>query len=214
MKTYVALRRRAQQDEALKIRIGLAPIGELGVTQETEAAIVVRGAQENASCGRQFPQSVQALADQGASDASPLHWRCDGDGPEPIPIAGLAVDPNRGEGDMADQLAVSGYRNQGDAEGPGLAQGVYDAGFVATAERHRRERGGGELADLDRVAGTLRFNLHALGIALWDRLQRGNLSTGVLQRCGRRLCGPRWKPATPRGVRRRQGHAVVDMRER
>jgi hypothetical protein len=126
----------------------------------------------------------------------------------------LAVDPNGGKGDMANQLSVSGYRNKGDAQGPDLAQGVYDAGFVAIAERHRRERRGGDLADLDRVAGTLRFNLHALGIAQWDRLQRGVLSTGVMRQCGRSLGGPRWRPATPRGVRRRQGHAVVDMCER
>ncbi len=173
MKTYVSRRRRAHQDEALEVRIGLASIGELGVTQETKAAVVVRIAQENASSGHQFPQAIQSLADQGASDASPLHRRCDRDGAEPIPIAGLAVDPNGGKGDMANQLAVSGYRNKGDAQGPDLAQGVYDAGFVAIAERHGRERRGGDLADLDRVAGTLRFNLHALGIARWDRLQRG-----------------------------------------
>src|SRR3990167_7535135 len=108
MEACVPLCGRPLQNEALEVRIGLALIGERGVAQETEAAVIGRTSQKNASCGHQFSQAIQSVRDQCTTDALALHpWR-DRDGPEPVPVAGLVVDTNRGEGDMANQLAFSG----------------------------------------------------------------------------------------------------------
>lgn len=172
MEAHVPFRGRAFQYEALEVRIGLSSIGERGVVQETEAAVVVRASQENAPGGSPAAQEIQAPGDQGAADTSSLQPGRDRNRPKPVPGARLVIDTNGGEGDVANHSAGRTDRDKGDAQGLRRAQVVDDPGLVAVAERHRRKRRGGESADFTRVAGTLGFDAQTLSVVRGGRVQQ------------------------------------------
>ena len=95
MISHIPLRHFPPQQQPLKISARLAAIGQRGIADEAEAAVVGGIAEQDAAVGIQFREAGKSLADQRAADALALQVGCDGDRAEAVPASCDAGDLHR-----------------------------------------------------------------------------------------------------------------------
>ena len=93
------------EDQALEKGGGRLSIEEPRIALEAETAVIGRIAEHDAAGGADGRQAPKTIEDEGPSDAVALARRRHRGRPKAIPVAGPAVDPDRREGDVADDLA-------------------------------------------------------------------------------------------------------------